>query len=90
MDELTSLKKLCHDSEMYGMVTFLVGPDGSIIEYTRLIDKEFMENITKEQFQFYTDDMGCAMLKELSAVLDLKAFLVRPTADVPTDTDGQQ
>ena len=74
MNEIEQLQEFCKEEKLYGFLCILIEPDGTVHEYTRLIDTEHMPQCIRTVnedgknsplFQFYTDDAGYALLKAL-------------------------
>lgn len=73
MNEIEQLREFCKNEGVYGLIGVLIEPDGLAHEYTRLIDTEHMPQMIRSVkngknsplFQFYTDDMGFALLNAL-------------------------
>ena len=51
------------ESDVYGLECYLTFPSGKQYVYSRIIGKEFLENSTPEQVQFFGDDMMTAFKK---------------------------
>jgi len=66
MKHLDELQQLVDDEgDIYGLVCFLVRPEGTTLEYTRLIDVDILKEGAPEVLQFYGDDIMIAFQREV-------------------------
>jgi len=61
MNELISFKRMVAKvPNTYGLCAFMVTPDGTVMDYARLIDRKILEEGSPSVLQFFGDDMMLA------------------------------
>ena len=63
--KLQELRELAKNTDTTVMSTYFVNPKGGILQYTRIVDNEYFQDMKREVAKFYTDDLFESMMKGL-------------------------
>jgi hypothetical protein len=63
--QVESLARFGKAHGAYGLIAFVVTPDGKAWSHSRLIAEESMEEMNDDLFRFYTDDLMYAFMRAL-------------------------